>query len=103
MYHATVSLHDQVQKAPDKLTKIKALVVTSPKDELVNERGVLSWLEKNKLPWKHVQVRPKAKVNFLGKHLIIDSRSLGDSEWERLSKEIENWGKECLEISPNGL
>jgi len=83
-------------KHPEILRKIPGIIAISPDDELVSLCGLRDWLSENQLDqaWRVVELTPDPDGSDLWDHLLIDRRSLGDREWERLIEVVTDFTKD---------
>jgi hypothetical protein len=72
---------------------VPALIFLNPRDELVSPSGTTSWIESNGLQstWRIVEVHPRSASSEMAEHLIIDEPSLGESEWRRVTDEMNSF------------
>jgi hypothetical protein len=75
---------------PQKLKALPVKIFANPKDIIVNFSGIMRWLKHHGLTqrWAVDIVRPKPRISGTYNHLIIDERSLGTSEWNRVKQSL---------------
>jgi esterase/lipase len=91
-YRNTINLYEETRilSQSSRLSTIPTLIIANPRDELVSFTGLESWLKDNQLSdhWSLEAIRPAGIDPHIPGHVIIDSRSLGKTEWERLLRII---------------
>ncbi len=96
-YNSLFILVDQVQtlQNPITLNEVPTKIVIAKNDELVSTRSLRTWVEKNALfRWQVEIIKPQPTSRLSYRHLIIDKQTLGEKEWDRLTKEISDFFKE---------
>jgi esterase/lipase len=99
-YHALFALASGLtrQSSAEPLVTIPALVLVSPKDELISMTGLSLWIEENELArWKLESITPRASIEGSYQHLIVDEPSLGSEEWHRVKDILDLFLKSIAE------
>lgn len=89
-YENTINLYQETRSI-DSASPLRAtptLVLANPRDELISFTGLKDWISTNSLgaTWTLVSLEPHPTTPFLPGHVMIDERSLGASEWQRLER-----------------
>lgn len=71
---------------PRRLRDTPTIVFLNPTDELVSLSGTENWIGDNQLAqsWTVIPVHRTPLQPFMAEHIVIDERSLGFTEWERV-------------------
>jgi alpha-beta hydrolase superfamily lysophospholipase len=77
---------------PERLRATKVLLAMSPKDCLLELKGIPAWLQLNKLSnWQVEALNPQPQIGRTLNHLVVDEPTLGKVEWQRLSEMIKGF------------
>lgn len=91
-YRNTINLYKETRALQQsaRLSAIPTLIIANPRDELVSFTGLESWLKDNQLSdhWVLEAIRPASIDPQIPGHVVIDSRSLENTEWQRLLRVI---------------
>ena len=94
-YRNTITLYSATRtllSAP-RLQSIPTLIIANPRDELVSLSGLREWTAENNLAsnWSIEAVRPTRRDPFVPEHLLVDEKSFGVREWQRVKGLIEQF------------
>jgi alpha-beta hydrolase superfamily lysophospholipase len=87
LYSATRSLTNA-----ERLRDIPTTIFANPHDELVSLCGLQEWLDDNQLApqWNIETIRPAPAEPNIPSHVLIDERSLGSAEWQRMLQTLRS-------------
>lgn len=94
-YSNTLTLYEETDtlKHAGMLRTLPTLIVVNPEDELVSESGLREWIRHNDLAphWRVFEVHTDPNAPHLAEHIIVDERSLGPTEWGRMTEAIRDF------------